>query len=565
MSDSRVTIEGTDEDGWLMPRSAERIVGAPATVVLWTVALVIAGVSITTLLAPSTDRSSVASGIPPERLWARVGAIATEPHPMGSDEIARVRDHIVAELVVIGVEPEFQTVTAPDWFGLPGGTVEVTNVMARIAGVGDGTAILMMAHYDTVPTTPGANDNTTAVSALIEAGRVLATSPPLRNDVILLFTDGEEPSPRFGASAFSEHPWFADVGVAVNFEAIGDAGPSMLVEASGDVGELVEGLATADSPVAFSFLTKTADLIGGAATDFDVVRGAGMSGLSFAYLRGSSIYHGPTDDLRRVNEAGMAHHAAIAVDLARYFGGRDLSVLAPAGGTVFFTIPGRVLVRHPASLVPGLAIAAVALLIVGLVRTLAWAPFPWRQVVRGTGIALAGAVVAVVAGTALWLVIVALRPTMGVIESYAYLAVLLVLACAAWGLAWRRAQATSAQLAGGIIVVWATLAVAVGLPLPGIGYLFAWPALAATVALAMRSFAPGTPGWRLAALVLVAVPAAFVVTPAIDTFFLLATPRPGNLDSELPEAIVVSMLLAYLTFGLITGVAARRTVPLGDT
>ena len=46
-----------------------------------------------------------------------------------------------------------------------------------------------MAHYDTFPTTVGANDNSAAVAAILETGRAILAGPPLRNDVILLFTD----------------------------------------------------------------------------------------------------------------------------------------------------------------------------------------------------------------------------------------------------------------------------------------------------------------------------------------------------------------------------------------
>ncbi len=541
--------------GHTMPRRGERIFGIPATAVMWVVALAIAGISTTTVLAPSVERSTNASGIPIDRLRAHVDAIGRAPHPIGSDEIGRVREYLVTELDAVGLVPELQTVSAPDWFGAPGDTVEVTNVMARVPGTGDGTAILLMAHYDTVPVTPGANDNSTAVAALIEAGRALTAAPPGLNDVIVLFTDGEEPNPRFGASAFAEHPWFGDVALAVNLEAIGESGPAMLVEASGNVGELLDGLASVDSPVAFSFLTKTADLIGGASTDFDVIRDAGVPGLNFAYLRGSSIYHTEADDLSRVNEEGMAHDAAIVVGLARHFGNLDLAALEGADDPVFFAIPLRIVVRHPATWVTGVAIAVVVLLVVGLAHTVSRRPFPWRPLVRGMGLAMAGALAAATIGTVLWMVIAALRPTMGVIEGYVYLALLLAVAGGCWALAWGRAGATRADVVGGMIVVWAALAAVAGTTIPLIGYLFAWPALAATVALAMRSFVPSSIGWRLTAMVIVVVPTTILLTPAIDTFFLFATPRPGSPDSQLPSAVAAAVLLAYLVIGLVASAA----------
>jgi hypothetical protein len=112
-----------------------------------------------------------------------------------------------------------------------------------------------------------------------------------------------------------------------------------------------------------------------------------------------------------------------------------------------------------------------------------------------------------------------------------------------------------------MVVSWAALAVLVGVTAPEIGYLFAWPACAATIALAMRSFVPATIGWRLSALIIVAIPTAFLVTPAIDTFFLFATPRPGNPGSQLPMVVAASVILGYLAIGLIVSAADRDLVP----
>ena len=49
-----------------------------------------------------------------------------------------------------------------------------------------------MAHYDSVPFGPGAADDGAGVVTLLETARALKAGPPLKNDVIFLFTDGEE-------------------------------------------------------------------------------------------------------------------------------------------------------------------------------------------------------------------------------------------------------------------------------------------------------------------------------------------------------------------------------------
>jgi hypothetical protein len=138
------------------------------------------------------------------------------------------------------------------------------------------------------------------------------------------------------------------------------------------------------------------------------------------------------------------------------------------------------------------------------------------------------------------------------------LAVLIGVAGVLWAIARHRARRTGADIGEGILLVWVALAVVTAITVPTIGYLFVWPALAGTIALAIRSLVSGAFGWRLLSLVIVAVPTFFLVTPAIDAFFLFATPRPGNQDSQLPEMIVISMALVYLAIGLTASAAERH-------
>ena len=61
----------------------------------------------------------------------------------------------------------------------------------------------MVAHYDSVPSSPGAGDNAASVAAILEAIRALKAGSALRNDLIVLFTDGEELG-LLGAKGFVE-------------------------------------------------------------------------------------------------------------------------------------------------------------------------------------------------------------------------------------------------------------------------------------------------------------------------------------------------------------------------
>ncbi|MCJ7780535.1 MAG: M20/M25/M40 family metallo-hydrolase, partial [Acidimicrobiia bacterium] len=433
---------------------------------LWLAVAVCLGISIFPILAPRAPTGDDPGAISVDLALEHVAFIAQEHHVMGTPEIERVREYLIETLTGVGLEPETLTVETPDYFGAPGGTVDVTDVLVRIPGSGDGEAILFMAHYDTVPSTPGANDNSTAVAALLEVGRVLAAGPSPPNDVILLFTDGEEPTPRFGAWGFAEYyPWFDDVVLAVNLEGIGVAGPTMLVEMSGPKGELISRLANAvPDLVAFSFMTQTADLIGGAASDFDVFRDAGVPGYNFAYMRGMSIYHTPRDAIDVVNVNGLAHDISLSLGIARNFGSPEIG--NATNDAVFFTVPFGFVVRY-STIGAIVSLVAALLLLAGALRSrVTRRGSSVRGLLSGFGLALLGALIVLVIATVVWAGLVNLRSDMGMVEGYAYLAALVGLTGGAWYLVERRSAKSGSDTVGGLLIVWLVLALLTGVFLP---------------------------------------------------------------------------------------------------
>ena len=96
-----------------------------------------------------------------------------------------------------------------------------------------GKALLIMAHYDTVPASPGAIDNAAAVGVLIELAKVLAVEPP-RQPVMLVFTANEEVG-LVGAEALAERRG-DQIELAVALDLIGGSGALSLNGASELIG-----------------------------------------------------------------------------------------------------------------------------------------------------------------------------------------------------------------------------------------------------------------------------------------------------------------------------------------
>lgn len=522
--------------------------GIPATAA-WVivVGLVAAGFCSTLPVSPREANAAEAE-FSAGRAMEHISQIAREPRPMGSAEIERVREYIVAEVEALGLRVDLQTVPAGNFYG-GGGVVDVVNVIAWIPGTANTKAVALVGHYDTFPTTPGANDDAAAVATMLETARALRAGPPPANDIVFLFTDGEEPSARYGASAFVAVPGLLDrLGVIVNLEAVGGSGASTLVETSGPQSWLVgEFAAAVPTPAAFSFLTEITDLIGEAGTDFDVFSRAGLPGMHFVYLRGSPIYHTPADDVDSVGLGSLQHHGANALAIARRFGNLDLGAVPDSGSSVFFTIR-PLFVQYPAVWAPVFAAAAAALLVWALSGRRRPEATSLGGIMRSAGASALGALAGAAAATLTWMGLAALRSSPAVPESYAYFAVILALGVLVARLVERVGRRSARSRRQGRVAVWVILALATAIALPGLSYLFVWPALAGVAALLWH---PNRHGWAITRFVTVAAPALLLMTPAVDYLFLFAQPRPGNPDSEMTAAAVLPLLFGLLVVALL--------------
>ena len=74
---------------------------------------------------------------------------------------------------------------------------EVSNLIAEKSGIGEGTVVIG-AHYDTVPGTPGADDNASAVAGLLNLAELLKSGSSEKDFMFVAFVN-EEP-PCFGSS-----------------------------------------------------------------------------------------------------------------------------------------------------------------------------------------------------------------------------------------------------------------------------------------------------------------------------------------------------------------------------
>lgn len=502
--------------------------------------------------APAADFSG-------ERALADLAAFAQAPRPMGSAAHAATEQYLIDQLRALGLQPEVQATTGAAL--MENGSVwagSVRNVVARIPGTASTGAVLLAAHYDTVPTGPGAGDCGSCVATVLETVRALRAGPPLANDVIVLFADAEEHD-MLGAKTFmAQHPWAGDVKVAFNFEALTPGGATLLNYVAPGHGQLVDAfLGAVPYPMVSSFLT---DLGFGNDTVQYVSQGAaGFEMMHFdSHL---SAYHSALDTVAQADPRSLQHNGSYLLAGTRTVGNLDLS--APqSGDRVFFNVaPDRAVAYSTGLVVP---LAALAVLLLG--GTLALG-FRRRRVTVG-GVALGVGVLlgsvlgsVLLAGLGQW-ALRALDPNYqvfligivyhGEILLGGFLALTVAIMTAA--VVWARRRASVASLAAGAALCWALLAMAVAFIRPGTSYLFTWPLVGATLALGWDVLGHSVPGergtrWRsVGTAALLLLPTIVLLAPVV--LWLSAVAAYVGAQVELPLA-PLPVLVAALGLGLL--------------
>jgi hypothetical protein len=284
-----------------------------------------------------------------------VAAIAQRPHPIRTPEQARVRDYLFGRMVALGLAPQLRP--APSEQG------EVYNLLGVLPGADRAApAVLLMAHYDSVPAGPGAADDGAGVAAILETVRALAASGPRRRDVMVLLTDGEEPG-LYGAKAFfASDPLRGHVGAAVNLEARGDRGRAVMFETHRHGGAMIDFLTGQGALTGASSLMP--DLYRRLPNDTDLTEALrrGYAGINFAFFGGLDAYHRPSDTPQRLNRRSLQSigqqvlAAARALAMAPALPGR-------APDRVYADVLGGPILSYPAPagwLILGLAAAAMS-------------------------------------------------------------------------------------------------------------------------------------------------------------------------------------------------------------
>ena len=464
---------------------------------------------------------------------------------MGSVADARTRAYIIGQLRALGLRPTVQTTTVVGGFD-PDNHVagRVTNIVARLPGTANTGTIAFNAHYDSVANSPGASDCGSCVAAVLETARALRAGPPLRNDVLFVFTDGEE-NQDIGARAFAtQNPAMRGVATVVNFDTSSSHGAVYLARTSPNSADLVGQLvASAPHPRIFSFVPALMTLLVSnlrPGTDAEEYFDRGAGGVALYYSGGSTDYHTARDSIATISPGSLQQDGSYAVALARDLGNR-VAHRRGGGNWMAFNITPDTAVIYPAAVDTGLALIAIALFVFAGIAGRRRGAISVRGLVGGFVLFPLLVIASGIVIGLLWAGVKALVPDLNLPFTGSYQNTLYFLGLAAAAVAVfillvqpLLARSKPANIALGALGFGVALSLILSLALPGSAYLFVLPVLVALAfqawALAGRPTGPwhtaGAIALPLAVALMLIVPVLGLLTLALGTRFELSSGIP---------------------------------------
>ena len=481
-----------------------------------------------------------------DRAQGWVEKLARSPRVPGTDAHRAARESIFDALRGLGMQPEVRTRLVFREGKDHMRAAWVHNIHAERPGTG--APVVLSAHYDSVPTGPGAADDASGVAVVLEALRAAIDSGKRLPPIDVLITDAEEYG-LLGAKAAVEDGSLPKSAVVLNFEARGGGGTVFLFETSDRNAPLAELLSVLPRPVTSSVMVSVYKRLPND-TDLTLFREAGLAGLNFAFVGRWSAYHTALDTPRNLDRRSVQQAGDSAVALLGKLGepGRSDLAASRAGGESGWTdLLGRWVVSWP------VAGSQVAVGLAGLLWALA-AVSSVRQK-RGVGALLAGFVAGggwIAAAYGMGWVAKVYCPEIGLDRPWGdpygirwfSAAALVVLSGFGMMLASALARSGPASAWGtGALLPGLLAAIAAAIWMPGAAHLFAVP-------IAMSSFALLTPKPAPALELFVGVVWPVLLVPTIHGLWLLFG-WPG-----LPIVVAAS---AFLMLPLAAGLRSQET------
>jgi Peptidase family M28 len=579
----------------LMTNARDEI--APVLARLALVALLIGAVGFAILpLHTRPDVAAASAGgdrFSAERAMVAVHAIADAPHPIASPEHAAVVDYLVAELRNLGLSPQVQDDTGvlydTDLDPSQVSAAHLQNVIARLPGTASTGTVMLYGHYGSVPTSNNAADGAAGVAAVLETVRAIRASGQLRNDLLIVFADGDE-TPALGPHLFRHHREAKAVSVGIALESLSNRGAVVLAYA---------GQGTPNAPTSYTsaangswlraalsamphrFTALPLNDLQIASPELSIAtKDAGAGGIGSLLLGGGDAYHTMRDNPANLDVASLQAYGDNALALARHLGNDALDPKPTSPELVAFAVAPNTVISYNRGLALALALVLVGLFVAFVVVGLRRHLLTGWGLVLGFGLALVSLPVVLAVDVLAWLAVVAVNPAYrapmgrgyyGAAWTLLFLTfVTLAVTAALYVLGRRifRPARSDGSVAAGALAIPLLLAIFTALALPAFSYVFTWPTLVGIGLLGWTVFGSSAAARTWPRLIGLSVVALVVATVAVVPVYLIysAFAAPGSARQSPIFPVLALLIVAALSPALVPHLhflATRRrwTIP----
>ena len=193
----------------------------------------------------------------------------------------------------------------------------------------------------------------------------MRAGPPLRNDVVFVFSDGEENSD-LGAAAFAgQSPLMKDIDAVMNWDVSGSHGLAVMLGTNSSwlVGQTLEAAPDARAYSVMPSLFRGALKAQQLNLDTQEYMDRGAAGVQFVYFRGTTDYHTRLDNVDRVGRGSLQMDGAYGLALARKLGNDPQLDRHVGDRSTYFNVTGGTIVQYGPVVAALLALLGVALFI----------------------------------------------------------------------------------------------------------------------------------------------------------------------------------------------------------
>lgn len=491
--------------------------------------------------APASIDTPFDTGRAVERLATILGD--ERPHPTDSEANDAVEARLLAEIRKAGFTPQVdERFHCNDIREGAAICARPRNIAFWVTAPGD-NAVMIAAHYDSVPAGPGAADDGIGVAVALEIAFQLK-GRDLARPVLVVLTDAEEAG-LVGAAAFAAHdPLAKRVGAVVNMEARGTTGGVNMFQTSSPNARDAAAIGR-PLPSANSLATDFYDLLPND-TDLTMLLPLKIDAGNYSIIGGGKRYHTPLDSLANLDRNSVGHMGATTLSAVERFASDPSR--GDEGQRVYTDVARQMLLELPqtvAAVIVGLGMIAAVFLYWrgGTAHRISSAFIPPLAIAVGTGLAIGAA-----------MLVGALRPEAAFGTAHPVAFRLLYAAAALTGVSAILALSREQNPVRGTAAAWAWFAVLILAAfafVPGLTILAAW-----------------SMPFVIAGAVAALVPAArravqFLLAGAAIVYFFIALPLGGGLEEGLfiEQAAVATFLLALMFLFCMPGAgqAARWT------